>query len=42
MSLASTWSPASGIYAATTDEPATDHERRRELLRESVTRLLAP
>ncbi|HTU72859.1 MAG TPA: TetR family transcriptional regulator [Trebonia sp.] len=40
--LASTWSPASGIYTATAGEPASDHERRRVLLRESVRRAVAP
>ena len=42
IALASAWSPASDVYAASADEPDADHERRRELLRESVTRLLAP
>ncbi|GAA3664023.1 TetR/AcrR family transcriptional regulator [Microbacterium marinilacus] len=36
------WSPASGVYAAGLDETAAVHTRRRELLRESVTRVLAP
>jgi hypothetical protein len=40
MSLA--WSPASGFYAATADEPAAEHERRRALLRDSVRCAVAP
>jgi AcrR family transcriptional regulator len=40
--LACAWSPASSLYAATADEPAADHERRRALLRESVQRVVAP
>lgn len=40
MSMA--WSPVSNVYAATIDEPAEVHERRRELLRESVRRAVAP
>jgi AcrR family transcriptional regulator len=42
LSMAFAWSPASGFYAATADEPAADHERRRALLRESVERAVAP
>jgi AcrR family transcriptional regulator len=40
MSMA--WSPVSNVYAATADEPAEAHERRRELLRDSVRRAVAP
>lgn len=40
MSMA--WSPVSNVYAATLDEPAEVHERRRELLRDSVRRAVAP
>jgi hypothetical protein len=36
------WSPASGFYAATADEPASEHERRRALLRDCVRRAVAP
>ncbi|MFI7610569.1 TetR family transcriptional regulator [Nonomuraea terrae] len=36
MSMA--WSPVSNVYAASTDEPAELHERRRALLGESVRR----
>jgi AcrR family transcriptional regulator len=36
MSMA--WSPVSNVYAATAEEPAEVHERRRALLRESVRR----
>ncbi|TDV40083.1 hypothetical protein CLV71_124100 [Actinophytocola oryzae] len=39
---ASAWSPASGIYAATSDEPSADHDLRRALLRECVERAVAP
>jgi AcrR family transcriptional regulator len=35
-------SPASGVYAATADEPAADHDRRRALLRDCVQRAVAP
>jgi AcrR family transcriptional regulator len=40
MSMA--WSPVSNVYAATIDEPAEAHERRRKLLRESVLRAVTP
>ena len=40
--MAFAWSPASGAWAASADEPAADHDRRRDLLRESVRRTLAP
>ena len=36
MSMA--WSPVSNVYAATAEEPADVHERRRALLRETVRR----
>lgn len=36
------WSPASGFYTATAEEPASEHERRRALLRDSVERAVAP
>ncbi|GAB3672484.1 TetR family transcriptional regulator [Saccharopolyspora tripterygii] len=36
MSMA--WSPVSNVYAASADEPDEVHERRRELLRETVRR----
>ncbi|MBT2210761.1 TetR family transcriptional regulator [Actinomadura sp. NEAU-AAG7] len=39
MSMA--WSPVSNVYAATAQEPAEAHERRRALLRESVRRAVA-
>ncbi|WP_432931845.1 TetR family transcriptional regulator [Microbispora sp. CA-135349] len=42
IAMACAWSPASGFYAATADEPATDHDRRRALLRECVARAVAP
>jgi AcrR family transcriptional regulator len=42
VSMASAWSPASGVYTASADEPAAEHDRRRELLRESVARVVAP
>jgi AcrR family transcriptional regulator len=40
--MACAWSPASGIYTATADEPEADHQRRRALLRDCVQRALAP
>ncbi|GAA4160566.1 TetR family transcriptional regulator [Gryllotalpicola daejeonensis] len=42
ISMASTWSAASEVYTATSDEPEAVHDTRRALLRESVARLLAP
>jgi AcrR family transcriptional regulator len=42
IAMACAWSPASGIYAATADEPSADHNRRRALLRECVERAIAP
>jgi AcrR family transcriptional regulator len=40
--MASAWSPASSVYTATNDEPRSDHDRRRALLRDSVARTVAP
>lgn len=40
--MSMSWSPVSNVYAATRDEPAEMHERRRALLRESVARVVAP
>ncbi|MDO9378416.1 MAG: TetR family transcriptional regulator [Nocardioidaceae bacterium] len=40
MSMA--WSPVSNVYAASADEAAELHDRRRELLRESVVRVVRP
>ncbi|HEX6345539.1 TetR family transcriptional regulator [Umezawaea sp.] len=40
MSMA--WSPVSNVYAATADEPAEAHDRRRALLRECVRAAVAP
>jgi hypothetical protein len=40
MSMA--WSPVSNVYAASSDEPAETHERRRDFLRDSVRRAVAP
>lgn len=43
ISMSMAWSPVSNVYAATADEPAQDHERRRSLLHETVRRaVLAP
>jgi len=42
MGMAGSWSPASSVYTASTSEPRVVHERRREILRESVARLIAP
>lgn len=40
--MASAWSPTSNVYTATSDEPDSDHNRRRALLRESVARVVEP
>ncbi|RKT54006.1 TetR family transcriptional regulator [Saccharothrix australiensis] len=40
MSMA--WSPVSNVYAASDQEPAELHERRRALLRDSVQRVVTP
>lgn len=40
MSMA--WSPVSNVYAATTDEAETEHERRRRFLRTTVERAFTP
>ena len=42
VAMASAWSSASGVYAATADEPAAGHDRRRALLRDCVERAVAP
>jgi AcrR family transcriptional regulator len=42
LGMASAWSPATGAYAASGDEPAATHERRRALLREAVARAVLP
>jgi len=42
MGMAGSWSPASSVYTASSSEPKTVHERRRQILRESVARLIAP
>ena len=42
VAMACAWSPATGVYAASCDEPAADHERRRALLRACVERAVAP
>ncbi len=40
LSMANAWSPASSVYAASADEAAAEHQRRRTLLRDSVSRAL--
>ena len=40
--MAGAWSPVSTTYTATADEPESEHDRRRALLRESVERAVAP
>lgn len=40
--MASAWSPSSSVYTATVDEPDSDHDRRRDLLRDSATRTMRP
>ncbi|WNV84641.1 TetR family transcriptional regulator [Umezawaea sp. Da 62-37] len=42
LAMACAWSPASGVYAATSDEPAADHDRRRALLRDCVRSAVTP
>jgi len=42
ISMSMAWSPVSNVYAATADEPARLHRRRRALLRETVRRAFAP
>ena len=42
MGIAGSWSPASNVYTATKSEPKAVHDRRREILRESVARIIAP
>ncbi len=42
LAMACTWSPASSFYAATAAEPASDHDRRRALLRDCVRRAVTP
>jgi AcrR family transcriptional regulator len=42
LAMSFAWSPASGFYDATADEPAAEHERRRALLRDCVRRAVAP
>ncbi|MET7294288.1 TetR family transcriptional regulator [Streptomyces griseoloalbus] len=41
ISMSMAWSPVSNVYAATAEEPAELHERRRALLHESVRRAMA-
>lgn len=38
ISISMAWSPISGVYAATADEAAAEHDRRRATLREAVER----
>ncbi|MBM2614136.1 TetR family transcriptional regulator [Actinoplanes sp. LDG1-06] len=42
VAMADAWSATSRAYAASPDEPAADHDRRRTLLRETVQRAIAP
>ncbi|NEA42068.1 TetR family transcriptional regulator [Streptomyces sp. SID11385] len=42
IAMACAWSPVSHVYAATAEEPAEDHERRKALLREAVRCVVAP
>jgi hypothetical protein len=42
VAMAFAWSPISGAYAASAEEPAADHERRRALLRDFVQRAISP
>jgi AcrR family transcriptional regulator len=40
--MACSWSPTSGAYVATADEPGHVHDGRRALIREAVRRAIAP
>lgn len=42
IAMSMTWSPVSNVYAATSDEPAGEHERRRAFLRATVERAFTP
>ncbi|GAA2637256.1 TetR family transcriptional regulator [Paractinoplanes durhamensis] len=42
LAMAFAWSSASGSYAASAGDPPADHDRRRQLLHESVHRATAP
>jgi AcrR family transcriptional regulator len=42
VAMAFAWAPISGAYAASADEPAADHDRRRALLREFVELAITP
>jgi AcrR family transcriptional regulator len=41
IAMSMTWSPVSNVYAASADEAAAEHHRRREFLRETVRRAFA-
>ncbi len=40
--ISMTWSPASVLVAASRDDPASEHDRRRRVLEETVRRLVTP
>ena len=42
ISMSMAWSPVSNVYTATADESGEVHERRRDLLRETVRRAFGP
>ncbi|MDY7085278.1 MAG: hypothetical protein SYR96_09250 [Actinomycetota bacterium] len=42
LGMAFSWSAASVVYAATADDPAEDHDRRRALLAECVRGAISP
>ncbi|MBM9509269.1 TetR family transcriptional regulator [Actinacidiphila acididurans] len=42
IAMACAWSPASGVYTATADEPSAEHDRRRALLHDCVIRAVTP
>lgn len=42
IAMSMTWSPVSNVYAASADEPADRHDRRRALLRDAVRRAVIP
>jgi len=42
ISMSTAWSPISGVWAATAEEPEATHEARRDLLRRAVAAAVAP
>lgn len=42
VAVAMTWSPVNVTYASSTDDPESEHDRRRAVIREAVSRALVP